>query len=173
MELKFYVYQYIDNNGLPYYIGKGTGNRVHAKHTHTTVPVIENRKIIKDGLTEVEALELESQLVRKFGRKIDGGLLDNIKLNQWACKSGWFHSDETKEKISNGNTGKIRSIEHKVNYSSAKQKMSDSTKQKIREANIGRADDGRYAKASKTLKGKPWSIARRNAFLLSKSEKRA
>ena len=112
----FYVYQYISESGLPYYIGKGKGRRMHRPHTKTTLPPVERRVIIKDGLTNEEAKELEKQLITKYGRKLDGGILDNIKINQWACAVGWNHSEEAKRKISEGNTGKKRTPEQLKNY---------------------------------------------------------
>ncbi len=33
--MKFYVYQYITEFGTPYYIGKGSGRRIHVEHKHT------------------------------------------------------------------------------------------------------------------------------------------
>jgi hypothetical protein len=74
----FYVYQYLDSNGLPYYIGKGSFNRINESHLPWVIlPSKENRQIVK--------------------------------------------------------------------------------------ANLGRKDDGRYLKTSQTMKGRPWSEARRLA----------
>lgn len=120
--MTFYVYQYIDEAGQPYYIGKGSGRRIHVQHTHVDVPHIERRQIIKDGLTNEEAKILEKELITKYGRKIDGGILENIKINQWACFTGWKHSKETKNKIGAKNRGKVRTAEHKKNYQGNKSK---------------------------------------------------
>ena len=98
--MAFYVYQYLTESGTPYYIGKGCGRRIHVEHTGTELPPVERRIIIKDGLTNEEAKKLEGELITKYGRKLDGGILDNIKINQWACHTGWTHSEETKRKIS-------------------------------------------------------------------------
>ena len=152
----FYVYQYVTIENIPYYIGKGKGKRINAKHTHTIVPDEEFRKYVKIGLSEVEALELEITLIRLYGRKVDGGLLDNIKLNQWACTSGWHHSDETREKISKSKLGveKSNSTKEKMR----KPKTLDHA-EKIRQANLGRPyDPVRAAKISATLKARNKAI---------------
>lgn len=149
----FYVYQYVTENNVPYYIGKGSKSRIREKHHHTVVPLPKYRQYVKIGLNEVEACELENQLIRQYGRKIDGGLLDNIKLNRWACTSGWNHSAESKQKISNKNSGKIRSNEAKQNYSKPK---SSEHIEKIRLANIGRPYDDRYNKISATKSRQKW-----------------
>jgi hypothetical protein len=117
---KFYVYQYLTEDGQPYYIGKGCGARIHKPHTSTSLPPKERRIIIKDSLSNEEAKKLEGELISKYKRKIDGGILDNVKINQWACAVGWKHSEEAKRKISEGNKGKKRTIEHKSNYSKPK-----------------------------------------------------
>jgi hypothetical protein len=131
----FYVYQYLTEDGQPYYIGKGSGRRVHSPHTSTQLPPIERRVIVQDNLTNNEAKALEVELISTYKRKIDGGILDNIKINQWACAVGWTHSEETKRKISEGNLGKKRSpeqlknykgtvtVEHKENVSNAVKKL--------------------------------------------------
>jgi hypothetical protein len=151
--LEFYVYEYVNEQGIPYYIGKGKGNRLHAKHTFTKVPDIAYRRIIKDNLTEQEALLLENSLIRRYGRKIDGGILDNIKLNQWACSTGWKHSEETKRKISKKTTGIPKSNETKQKMQKPKTKEHA---EKIRLANIGRKNDGRYAKIGATKSKQRW-----------------
>ena len=134
---EFYVYQYINEKGEPYYIGKGKGNRINVKHKFTEVPNLAQRQILKNNLTETEALILENNLIRKYGRKIDGGLLDNIKVNQWACLSGWKHSEETKRRISDNTVGKLKSEETKQKM--RKPKSADHI-EKIRLANLGRKD---------------------------------
>lgn len=164
--MSFYVYQYIDEFGVPYYIGKGQGNRIRAKHLYVKVPPTDRRVIIKSGLSEADALAMENKLIREYGRKIDGGILDNIKLNQWACTTGWNHTNETKQKISSKNSGKVRTDEHKQHYSTAKQNMSVKTKEKIRQANLGKV--GYWKDKPMPTKGKPWSQARRDAYLKSK-----
>lgn len=159
----FYVYQYLTENGLPYYVGKGKNDRIHRIHKHVVIPPIERRQFIQKNMSEVDAITLEISLIRQHGRKIDGGILDNIKLNQWACTTGWHHSQETKQKISNKNKGKKRSAETIEKYRLNGLNQSAETKQKIREYNLGRTDDGRNAKISATKKGKPWTQARRDA----------
>lgn len=154
MELKeYYVYQYITEDGLPYYIGKGKGRRLHVDHKHIKLPPLEQRIIIAEGLTNTEAKELEGKLISKYKRKVDGGILDNIKINQWACFSGWNHSAVAKEKISQKNTGKTRSAEAILNYSKPKTKEHA---EKIRQANLGRPRDSRYEKISLTKSKQRW-----------------
>jgi hypothetical protein len=147
---KFYVYQYLTEDGQPYYIGKGSGRRMHKPHTKTSLPPIERRVIVKEGLTNDKAKKLEGDLISKYKRKLDGGTLDNIKINQWACAVGWKHSDEAKRKISEGNKGKKRTVEQLKNY---KGTVTQEHKEKVRLANIGRPYDPiRSAKISATLK---------------------
>lgn len=149
-ENKFYVYQYVDESGQPYYIGKGSGKRMHVQHTKTELPPVNRRIIVKEGLTNEEAKMLEGELIQKYKRKLDGGLLDNIKLNQWACFTGWHHSEDAKHKISMKNTGKVRTAEQRENY---KKPKSAEHAEKIRQANIGRPyDPVRAKKTSDTLK---------------------
>ena len=162
--MEFYVYQYITEDGTPYYIGKGSGRRIHRPHTKTTVPPVDRRVIIQDGLTNDEAKKLEGELITKYGRKLDGGILDNIKINQWACAVGWKHSTEAKRKISQGNKGKKRTPEQLKNY---KGTVTAEHKEKVRQANLGRKDSPerrekiRQANLGKKLS--PTTIAKRQA----------
>lgn len=151
---RFYVYQYLTENGLPFYIGKGSNNRINESHLPwITIPSAEFRKIVKDNLTEHEAFDLELSLIMQHGRKIDGGILENKKISRWVSQAGWLHSAETKEKISKSNSGKVRTEEHKNNY--RKPKSLDHI-EKIRQANIGRPNDGRYKKVGETKSKQRW-----------------
>jgi len=176
MTTEFYVYQYVTEQGAPYYVGKGKKTRIREKHLYTIVPPIERRIIIKSDLTEDQAFKLENKLIRKYGRKVDGGLLDNIKLNQWACATGWKHTEETKHRISEANFGKVRTEEHKQKYRQPKTKEHA---ENIRKANLGKTITDEVKKKisnslkgnipwNKGIKGTPWSSDRRNAYLKNK-----
>jgi hypothetical protein len=133
---EYYVYQYLTEDNIPYYIGKGKDNRINRRHK-VELPSLERRVIIKDNLTNEEAKEFEKELIIKYGRKVDGGILENIKINQWACHAGWKHSEKTKRTISEKNKGKKRTPDQCKNY---KGTVTEEHKEKIRQANLGRKD---------------------------------
>ena len=71
---------------IPFYIGKGTGERysdfsrndTHRKVRQHLSPASPLAMIIRQGLTEVEALSLEDKLIDIFGLKVFGGYLTNL-----------------------------------------------------------------------------------------------
>ena len=104
-ERKYYVYAHLDPsaggmkiedfslNGLPFYIGKGTGDRAYdlkRNEGHGAVPRLMREmgvdakdivQIIRDDMTEQEALCLEAKLIHFFGTRFDGiknGILVNL-----------------------------------------------------------------------------------------------
>lgn len=123
---KFYVYKYIDPvSNLPFYIGKGTGKRMF-KHLSETFNNTENRKkyayikglrnkglepvveIIKDGLSEQQAYDIEKELIIKYGRRdIDnGGILTNIcEDNRPPNVLGIIRTEEFKRNLSESRKG--------------------------------------------------------------------
>jgi hypothetical protein len=150
----FYVYQYVREDGSPFYIGKGSKNRINESHSPwLEIPAPQFRQVIKDNLSETDAFNLELSLIKKYGRKIDGGILENKKISRWVAQAGWNHSEEAKKKISQSNTGKIRSPEQRKNYSKPKSKEHA---EKIKQANLGRPKDNRYKKIAETKSKQRW-----------------
>ncbi len=157
---RYYVYTYLNSDNTPFYIGMGQNDRIQAKHLYVTFPGYNNVHVI-DNLTKQEAWDLETELVEQYGLKCNGtGILENLRAGGKTSNSDWYHSEQAKQKISEGNNGKVRTEEHKKNYRKPKTKEHA---ENIRQANLGRKPDGRYEKISKTTKGRPWSQARRDA----------
>jgi hypothetical protein len=146
-EKKYYVYEYVDPlTNLPFYIGKGQGNRYiyHLKNLNdNTNPYKTNKikkllneglepiiNIIKTGLTETQSFELESSLIKKYGR-IDLGLGSLVNLSDGGeGQSGWVPTEEYKLNMSKSTSGNRNGMFGKTH--------TEETKNKIREKSIGR-----------------------------------
>lgn len=73
-----YVYAYLREDRTPYYIGKGVGNRYKDPHG-VAIPPDDRIQFIKTNLTDQEAIQLEIELIAKYGRKDLGtGILRNL-----------------------------------------------------------------------------------------------
>jgi len=109
-KLGYYVYALINpNDNRPFYIGKGIGNRVF-NHQNCAIKddysnlkldtireIIESGKkvehiIIRHGLTEKEAFEVEASLI-DFGNKFGFGF-SNIVLGHHSNEKGLMTADE-------------------------------------------------------------------------------
>ena len=77
--MEYYVYIF-SKNGVPYYVGKGCGNRYRCRcATDVPTPSADNTQVLLMP-NEQSALDTEVQLIKFFGRTIDGGTLMNKVL---------------------------------------------------------------------------------------------
>ena len=153
-----FVYTYADpDTGIMRYVGCGRDYR-HLAHTWNTSWVqpettrnpkfyswikslMEQKKNpiiikVKEDLTKVDAIVLEKELTRKYGRTIDGGTLFNKKIGasseglEGIGMSGKSHSEEAKKKMSIARQGRPtrRGFTHSTE---SKKLMSDAAKRRI------------------------------------------
>jgi hypothetical protein len=137
----FYIYAYLREDGTPYYIGKGKGERSNykSKKHRIKVPDFDRIVIMESNLTEIGAFALERFYIRWYGRKdIGTGILRNL-TDGGDGVSGIRFSDETKKKMSDARKGKSRSPEtiEKIRKSHLGKKHTDETKKKLSEKRSG------------------------------------
>ncbi len=135
--MEYYTYAYLREDGTPYYIGKGKGDRWSQKERHNVRVPPKNRVIfLKKYVNEKEAIKHEIYMIAILGRKDLGtGILMNKTDGGEGC-SGYKHSEESKKKISKANSGKKWSEEAKKKFSEKckgrkSTPMSNETKNKL------------------------------------------
>jgi len=154
----YYVYQYLREDGTPYYIGKGSKNRAYS--TCRTIPRPKDRskiQIIAHHLFESEALLLETKLISIFGRiDLGTGILHNKTnggegacrvANKVAWNKGKIQSAEHNLKISDALKNYKRTGQHQENINKSLKgreptflgkSHSEETKEKLRQFNLGK-----------------------------------
>lgn len=160
----YYVYQYLRNDGTPYYIGKGKGRRAYVKQRVISLPIDKTLiKIIAQHLSEYEAFLLESKLIQYFGRKdlgtgilhnkTDGGEGTRRPYKKIAWNKGKTQTPEHNAKISQSLTEYKRTAEHQEKLNNAFRKNPTAR---------GRFwwNNGTIEKMSKTLPGQDFVAGR-------------
>jgi len=109
---EYYTYAYLRQDGTPYYIGKGKGDRAYSKNRAIKPPKNEKILFLKQNLTEEEAFGHEKYMIAVLGRKDLGtGILRN-RTDGGEGVSGMKHTDESKKKIGKAFRGKKLTQEH-------------------------------------------------------------
>lgn len=114
-----YVYALLREDGTPFYVGKGRGDRWLAheadcrpgrSHKDNVIAGMKARGIavpkrkFAEGLTDQEALALEVQIIARIGRTCDGGPLTNLTAGgDGLCNP----SPEVRAKIAASLTGRV------------------------------------------------------------------
>lgn len=141
----YYTYAYLREDGTPYYIGKGKGNRAYCKQNRNCpVPKDRNRIIfLKQNITEQEAFRHETYLIDVIGRKDLGtGILRNL-TDGGEGASGAIKTKEMREHLSKVKTGTKMPDEFVEACRERMQnfKHTEESKKKISAANSGRKWD--------------------------------
>ena len=145
--MHYYTYAYLREDRTPYYIGKGTGNRIYSTNRTIKPPKDKSRIIyLKQNLTEEEAFKHEKYMIAVLGRKNLGtGILYNM-TDGGDGSSGCIPSEETRRKIGDAQKGRTHSEETRRRMSEAQKgntnmkgkTLSKETRKKQSDAMIGR-----------------------------------
>ena len=139
--MHYYTYAYLREDKTPYYIGKGSGKRIYSKNRTIKPPKDKSRIIfLKQNLTEQEAFKHEIYMIGVFGRKdLATGILYN-RTDGGEGASGYVPSEDTKKRMSEARKGKNHyfygkthseeSIE-KIRQGNLNKVISEDTKKKI------------------------------------------
>ena len=148
----YYVYAYLNEDNIPYYIGKGKNKRAFAKH-RVPVPTDHNKIIfLEKNLSEIGAIAIERKMIDWYGRvDLKTGILLNRNgfggfswtEEQRLAIKGRKVLEATKSKLRDANLGKKASSETRKKLSKMRlgKKQAKCTEQG--RANIKRANQGK------------------------------
>ena len=134
----YYTYAYLREDGTPYYVGKGKGDRAYRKVGKPCATPKDKNKIIylKTNLTEEQSFNHERYMIFILGRKDLGtGILLN-KSDGGEGASGCIPSEETRRKRSAKMKGENNPLYGKRGKDSPRygKKHTQETKDKIRKS---------------------------------------
>lgn len=151
----YYTYCYLNEDGRPYYIGKGLGDRAYDRNHSVSLPSRDRILILKDNLTEEDAFKHEVYMIDILGRKSQGGILENIHRGGKQPPVFVAHSEQTKAKMRQRRHSE--ETKRKIGDKS-KERMTEQEKQKLSNLWKGRPLlEETKVKISQTMKGKPKS----------------
>ena len=169
---EYYTYAFLREDRTPYYIGKGTGDRLYKKGSRVFAPPKDKSRIIylKQNLTEEEAFRHEIYMIDVFGRiDLGTGILHN-RTDGGDGVSGWVPSEETRRKMSDAQKGKTAWNKGKKIPEEVIQKQSNTWKEKLKNnprpmsyytenikkmAERNRTDKEKHKRHSEIMKGRP------------------
>ena len=101
----FYTYVWLREDGTPYYVGKGHGNRAYIKGGRRFSPPDPERIRIQNWPDEQTALAMEMYVIDFYGRKNVGtGCLRNL-TDGGEGSVGYTHPAKVREKMSISHKG--------------------------------------------------------------------
>lgn len=111
---RFYTYFWLREDGTPYYVGKGKGDRAYISEGHGVHrPKDAARILVQHWESEQKAFDMEKWWIHLFGRQDLGtGILRNL-TDGGEGQSGLVHSEETKKKMSQSHSGNTYSVGRK------------------------------------------------------------
>jgi NUMOD3 motif-containing protein len=163
----FYTYLWFRENSLPYYVGKGKGDRAFVSDGHGVHrPKDKARILIQNWESEEKAFEMEKWWIAFYGRKdlgtgclrnlTDGGegpsgFSESIRSKMSTSQKAAFaagrihgmlgkrHTEESKQKNAEAHRGKKHTKEtcHKMSNSRKGHETSEAVRSKISASNMG------------------------------------
>lgn len=129
---EYYTYAYLREDGTPYYIGKGKGNRAYGNHKgYVYVPPKDRIIILKYFEEEPDAFKHEIYLIHVLGRKDLGtGILWN-RTNGGDGTSGATLTETTRDKMSQSRMGSRNNFYGRKHTQESINKMKESLKGRI------------------------------------------
>ena len=179
MTEEYYVYAYLREDGTPYYIGKGKGDRAYDKFRVIKVPPKDRIVIVLQNLTEEQAFSNEKDYIAWYGRKDNNtGILRNL-TDGGEGASGRKLSEETKNKMRKSSKGFTPEMRDKIKISLIGRKQSKDAIEKRKVTMLKRyggkgvsPSDEVRAKISKSLTGKKQSQSSIDKRILSNKGKK-